>query len=85
MSFPTFIAIASALVVEWTAVTLEEGISQAEQRAKELKEMYDRAVKELTGSSPPYTNRYAYDQWWVYKSNVERCAQQIILDNPEIT
>ncbi len=85
ISFPTFIAMASALIVEWTAVTLEEGISQAEQRAKELKEMYDRVVKELTGSPPPYTNRYAYDQWWVYKSDVERCAQQIILDNPEIT
>ncbi|BFI74094.1 hypothetical protein [Sulfurisphaera ohwakuensis] len=85
VAFPQFIATAAALIVDWVEVSYDDGLKEAEEKAKELKEMYDKVVDELAGKPPSITNRYVYNQWWEYKTRVEECAKEIILNNPDIT
>ena len=55
-AFPQFIATAASLYVAWVEVSYEEGLKEAEERAKELKEMYEKVVNELAGKPPSITD-----------------------------
>ncbi|MUM64049.1 hypothetical protein D1867_02040 [Acidianus infernus] len=83
-AFPQFIATAAALTVDWLE-SYDDGLKQAEDKAKELNELYNKVVEELAGKPPSITNRYVYDQWWKFKTRVEKCAKEIIVEYPDIT
>ncbi|BCU69347.1 hypothetical protein [Stygiolobus caldivivus] len=85
VAFPQFIATAASLYVAWVEVSYEEGLKEAEERAKELKEIYEKVVNELAGKPPSITDRYLYDEWYEFKTRVENCVREIILENPNIT
>ena len=49
-AFPEFIATAAALTVDWLE-SYEEGLKQAEVKARELNELYNKVFDELAGKS----------------------------------
>ncbi|BCU70823.1 hypothetical protein [Stygiolobus caldivivus] len=84
-TFPWFIATAASLYVAWVEVSYEEGLKEAEERAKELKEIYEKVVNELAGKQPPMTEKRSYKKWYKYKTVVEKCVQEVMVDDPGAT